>query len=499
MGPRRPSRRTWLVGGLLTVLVTVLVVMSATAIAWGNSLRGEGRLLPGTTIASVDVGDHTVDEAVAAVGARLDARLDDDLTLVYGDLRWTVTPRDLGVSTDVDAVVAEARARTDAAGFGDLVRLRWFGGSAGPGTEIALAVPAEAADDFVANLADELDRGPRDAEVTLEDGTFVVAEDRAGREVRRDEAAAAITAAVAAGEASLDLPVTRLAPAVDTELAETVAAEAGAALEAALDRTVTVALEGDQRTVSPREVGASAGADVVEVAFAHHDTGGLAAADVALEVPSEGVAGLLEDLAAGKTEAARDAELDLSDGFTVTPERNGRTLDRDDAATKVRAALAAGTERVDLELSTVRPRITAESFDRVLVVRQSERVLELWRGGQVSRSWPVAVGTGDHPTPTGTFTIGAKRFEPTWVNPSPTGWGSSMPASIGPGPDNPLGLRALNWNDANGADTLIRFHGTPNEGSIGEAASKGCIRMYNADIIDLYDIVPSGTPIVSLS
>jgi lipoprotein-anchoring transpeptidase ErfK/SrfK len=45
---------------------------------------------------------------------------------------------------------------------------------------------------------------------------------------------------------------------------------------------------------------------------------------------------------------------------------------------------------------------------------------------------------------------------------------------------------------------LIRFHGTPNEASIGQAASNGCVRMFNADVIELYDIVPSGTPIVSI-
>jgi lipoprotein-anchoring transpeptidase ErfK/SrfK len=73
-----------------------------------------------------------------------------------------------------------------------------------------------------------------------------------------------------------------------------------------------------------------------------------------------------------------------------------------------------------------------------------------------------------------------------------------MPAQIGPGPDNPLGARAINWN-RNGADTLIRFHGTPNEDSIGEAASAGCVRMFNDDVIELYDLVETGMTIVSVS
>jgi lipoprotein-anchoring transpeptidase ErfK/SrfK len=135
----------------------------------------------------------------------------------------------------------------------------------------------------------------------------------------------------------------------------------------------------------------------------------------------------------------------------------------------------------------------------VLVLRQGERTLELFEDHEPAHEWPVAVGQGGSPTPTGTFTVGAKRFEPTWVNPSPNGWGSDMPARIGPGPENPLGIRALNWNDENGRDTLIRFHGTPNEDSIGEAASQGCVRMFNDDVADLYDLVPSGTVILSVN
>ncbi|MTV26368.1 L,D-transpeptidase family protein [Nitriliruptoraceae bacterium ZYF776] len=496
-----PTRRTWLVGGLLALLSTALVVASATTIAWGNTLRDEGRLLPGTVIASVDVGNATAQEAAAAVEERLAAQLDREVTVTYRDRTWTTTPRDLGVTVDVGTVVDAALQRTADADFGDLLRLRWFGGSAGEGAEVALVAPEDDVAGFVAAVADELDRGPRDATVVHEDGTFVVTEDRAGREVVRDEAAQAVLAAVASGADEVELPVARIDADVPTATAEAVADAADAAVTEVLDRVVSVALEGDTREITARELGArpDAGA-LVDRGFARHAEGGrLDADDVELEVPADAVAGLLDALAAGKGEAARDAELELSGGrFAVTPERTGRALDREDAATRVRAALAGEADRVDLELATVRPAITADRFDQVLVVRQSERTLELYRDGEVAREWPVAIGTGDHPTPTGTFTVGAKRFEPTWVNPSPTGWGASMPERIGPGPDNPLGARALNWNRG-GADTLIRFHGTPNEASIGEAASKGCIRMYNADIVELYDLVPTGTVIVSLS
>lgn len=61
-----------------------------------------------------------------------------------------------------------------------------------------------------------------------------------------------------------------------------------------------------------------------------------------------------------------------------------------------------------------------------------------------------------------------------------------------PGLKNPLGARALYLFDNNGEDTLYRLHGTPQWQSIGTAASSGCIRLMNQDIIDLYSRVKPG-------
>lgn len=61
-----------------------------------------------------------------------------------------------------------------------------------------------------------------------------------------------------------------------------------------------------------------------------------------------------------------------------------------------------------------------------------------------------------------------------------------------PGLRNPLGARALYLFDQDGNDTLYRLHGTPEWASIGTAASSGCIRLMNQDIIDLYDRVQPG-------
>jgi lipoprotein-anchoring transpeptidase ErfK/SrfK len=64
-----------------------------------------------------------------------------------------------------------------------------------------------------------------------------------------------------------------------------------------------------------------------------------------------------------------------------------------------------------------------------------------------------------------------------------------------PGLKNPLGARAL-YLFQNGQDTLYRLHGTPEYWTIGSAVSSGCVRFMNHDIIDLYDRVPDGSPVV---
>ncbi|QND54073.1 L,D-transpeptidase [Phyllobacterium sp. 628] len=65
------------------------------------------------------------------------------------------------------------------------------------------------------------------------------------------------------------------------------------------------------------------------------------------------------------------------------------------------------------------------------------------------------------------------------------------------GKGNPLGARAL-YLYRNGRDTYYRIHGTTEPWSIGRAVSNGCIRMINEHVIDLYDRVPLGTPVVVL-
>jgi lipoprotein-anchoring transpeptidase ErfK/SrfK len=72
-----------------------------------------------------------------------------------------------------------------------------------------------------------------------------------------------------------------------------------------------------------------------------------------------------------------------------------------------------------------------------------------------------------------------------------------VPTFVPPGPDNPMGSRAL-YLYSSGKDTLFRIHGTNQPEYIGSSISSGCIRLTNEDVIDLYGRVKMGTIVVVL-
>ncbi|NEQ40195.1 MAG: L,D-transpeptidase [Okeania sp. SIO3I5] len=130
--------------------------------------------------------------------------------------------------------------------------------------------------------------------------------------------------------------------------------------------------------------------------------------------------------------------------------------------------------------------IEAEELVRV-VLRLGERRVYVYEGEKEIASYPVAVGKAGWETPTGNFKVIQLVENPQWQNP----WtGEVMPA----GPNTALGLRWIGfWTD--GKDT-IGFHGTPTVESIGYAASHGCVRMYNEDVVNLFKKVQVGTEVV---
>lgn len=151
----------------------------------------------------------------------------------------------------------------------------------------------------------------------------------------------------------------------------------------------------------------------------------------------------------------------------------------------------SGDVEFDFSGQVIKPKTPTSKLEKspAIVVSLSNRRVTLYNGEDKIKSYPCAIGTPSHPTPVGNWKIVQKRRNPVWRNPG-SDWAKNMPASIGPSASSPLGLRALNLDATN-----IRLHGTTNIGSVGTAASHGCLRMHNNDIIDLFDRVKVGTPV----
>jgi hypothetical protein len=104
-----------------------------------------------------------------------------------------------------------------------------------------------------------------------------------------------------------------------------------------------------------------------------------------------------------------------------------------------------------------------------IVIDAVARRLYVLVDGRLERTFPVAVGTPETPSPIGHWTIVKKAV-----------WGGAFGAR---------------WMQLSIPWGTYGIHGTNNPGSIGYRASHGCIRMYNRDVIQLYDMVSVGTPV----
>ena len=128
-----------------------------------------------------------------------------------------------------------------------------------------------------------------------------------------------------------------------------------------------------------------------------------------------------------------------------------------------------------------------------VVVKTSERALYYVLGNGKAVRYPVGVGRAGKQW-TGTAYISGKQLRPAWSPPAEVKRDKPSLPNVIPGgsPSNPMGAAALTLSG--GGEYAI--HGTNNPGSIGGFVSYGCIRMYNADVLDLYNRVSWGTTVV---
>ena len=141
-------------------------------------------------------------------------------------------------------------------------------------------------------------------------------------------------------------------------------------------------------------------------------------------------------------------------------------------------SIAQGFEITPADIFSANPRLSENLFvGQVLCIPQnpvqlefrvnlSAKTLSVYRDGVLIKEYPIAIGKPSTPTPQGVFTIINKQLDPG--GPYGTRW---------------LGLSKKGYG----------IHGTNAPESIGTAASNGCIRMFNSDVEDLFDITNTGT------
>lgn len=190
-----------------------------------------------------------------------------------------------------------------------------------------------------------------------------------------------------------------------------------------------------------------------------------------------------------------EASVDEKSGDVIfKPAGPGIELDTSASISKLTEAatsLAAGKTitEVTLPYKEIQPPAGKEIGSAILV-RVSEQKLYYYENANLIATYKVSTGTGSYPTPLGRFKVVKKIMNPSWTNPQPNGWGKDMPASIGPGPNNPLGTRALELSAPG-----ILIHGTTKVNLLGSPASHGCVRMAGDDIEGLFPKVPEDTPV----
>lgn len=132
---------------------------------------------------------------------------------------------------------------------------------------------------------------------------------------------------------------------------------------------------------------------------------------------------------------------------------------------------------------------TREAVGTILIDTANRRLYFIEPDG-FAQSYQVGVGKEGYGWQ-GTEHVTAKREWPDWRPPADMlARRPDLPRHMAGGPDNPLGARALYLGD-----TLYRIHGSNEPESVGTAASSGCFRMTNTDVIDLYQRVGIGAKV----
>jgi lipoprotein-anchoring transpeptidase ErfK/SrfK len=175
---------------------------------------------------------------------------------------------------------------------------------------------------------------------------------------------------------------------------------------------------------------------------------------------------------------------------SISSEQVGREVRRGLMTHAIVNRLGSTVRRpLPLAFRELKPTVTKAEFGPVIVIQRGANVLTLYNGESTVRTFGVATGSAQYPSPAGTWSIVDKQLNPWWRPPASEWAKDAKP--IPPGPGNPLGTRWMGLSAA-----AVGIHGTPDAASIGYSASHGCIRMRVPEAEWLFEQVDIGTPVV---
>jgi lipoprotein-anchoring transpeptidase ErfK/SrfK len=173
---------------------------------------------------------------------------------------------------------------------------------------------------------------------------------------------------------------------------------------------------------------------------------------------------------------------------------HGRAVRTDELRQRLERAVQSADDRVvKAPVQRIEPEVTkdqlAERYPTYLTVDRAGFRLRLWKNLELEKEYTIAVGQAGYDTPVGVYDIQNKAVNPSWHVPNSDWAGALAGRVIPPGPDNPIKARWMGIYDGAG------IHGTAELGSLGSAASRGCIRMAIPEVEELYERVDVGTPV----
>jgi lipoprotein-anchoring transpeptidase ErfK/SrfK len=220
---------------------------------------------------------------------------------------------------------------------------------------------------------------------------------------------------------------------------------------------------------------------------------------IVVAVNRRAVAGFVDGIVRSVDRPAVDASLSIAvDSVSVTDSQDGSRL-KDPARLQKQIVRALHQPRGERSFKAAVVTVPAaktteqvwEATPTVVTVSKASTTVRVFVRGEMTTSYGVAVGSPEYPTPEGQFTVQSMQVDPPWNVPQ-SDWAGDLAGQTIPGgdPANPLVARWIGFNGS------VGFHGTADIGSLGSAASHGCVRMNPTDVIDLYERVAVGTPVL---